>query len=79
MQTITNKQFEALKGFKLHIWTHYHEKESCFDSSFWAEMLDDLKIPWFVQNTTAILMENRANGFSSLQNLLLKEGIEVVM
>lgn len=77
MYQINEKQLETLKGFKLHIWTHYHEKESYFDSSFWAEQLDNLKIPWFVQNTTAILMETRANGFSSLKALLLKEGILV--
>jgi hypothetical protein len=77
MYQITEEQLDALKGFKLHIWTHYHEKESHFDHSFWAQMLDDLKIPWFVQNTTAILMETRANGFSSLKALLQKEGILV--
>lgn len=78
MHQITEQQLEALKGFKLHIWTHYHEKESHFDSSFWAKQLDDLRISWFVQNTTAILMETRANGFSSLKTLLQKEGILVL-
>jgi hypothetical protein len=77
MQTITEEQLELLKGFKLHIWSHYHEERSHFDSSFWAEKLDSLHIPWFVQNTVSILMETRANGFSSLKTLLLKEGIKI--
>lgn len=75
---ITEVQLETLKGFKLHVWTHYHEEKSGFDPAFWAKTLDDLKISWYVQNTVAILMECRANGFSSLKNLLQKEGIQIV-
>lgn len=76
MYQITSDQFDSLLGFKLHIWNHYHDESRC-DFGFWAKKLDELQIPWFVQNTVAILMETRANGFSSLKSLLAKEGIEV--
>lgn len=73
--TINDTQYDALLGFKLHVWNHYHG-ETKMDFGFWAEKLDNLKIPWFVQNTVAILMETRSNGFSSLKNLLKNEGIQ---
>lgn len=75
--SITEEQFNMLLGFKLHIWTHYHENDASFDPVFWAQKLDEKGISWFVQNTVAILMETRANGFSSLAGLLKAEGIEV--
>jgi hypothetical protein len=77
MQTITEAQFDKLLGFKLHIWNHYHQDVKT-DFGFWADLLDEAKIPWFVQNTVSILMENRANGFSSLRALLKGENILIV-
>ncbi|TDA63608.1 hypothetical protein E0765_07170 [Sulfuricurvum sp. IAE1] len=75
--SITEEQFNMLLGFKYHIWTYYHENDASFDAMRWAEMLDKAGINWFVQNTVAILMETRANGFSSLAGLLKAKGIEV--
>ncbi len=74
--TINETQFDALLGFKLHIWNCYHESGEA-DFSFWAQKLDELKIQWYIQNTVAILMETRANGFSSLKNLLASKEIFV--
>ncbi len=78
MYQLNHEQFDFLLGFKLHIWNHYHSKDHKADFEFWAQKLDGLKIPWFVQNTTAILMETRANGFSCLKNLLKIEGVTVI-
>lgn len=77
MFVISEEQLETLKGFKLHVWCHYHEEHSSFDSSWWASVLDDANISWYIQNTVAILMETRSNGFSSLKQLLVKKGINI--
>lgn len=77
METVTQEQFRLLQGFMLHCWAVYHEKANKF-FGFWAEQLDEAKIPWHIQNTAAYLMEDRENGFRYFRSLLSSKGIEVV-
>lgn len=74
---ITGKQFTLLQDFMFHCWNVYHNKtKSAFD--FWAERLDEAKIPWSIQNLAASLMEDRENGFRYFRELLSLKGIEIM-
>lgn len=77
MDTVTQEQFILLQGLMVHCWAVYHE-DADEDFEFWAEQLDEAKVPWHVQNTAAYLMNNRENGFRYFRSLLASQGIEVV-
>lgn len=77
MTCISSEQYDALTGLKLHAWNVYWNKVKP-DWEFYAEMLDNLKVPWIAQNWTSCLMEKRENGFSTLSTLLKKHNIHVL-
>lgn len=78
-QTITREQYDHLTGFFLSLWTFYHHKEDkpTFDSKSWAEILDNQKIPWFIQNTVSNLARTRANAGYYLSTLLSQKGVTI--
>jgi len=52
--------YEALNGLYLHCWAVYHEGTQS-DFSFYADKLDGLRVPWWVQNAVSILAEQRTS------------------
>lgn len=73
---ITTKQLDNLKGFYTHCWCVYHEKaKACFE--FWAEVLDNEAIPWSIQNSVAIIAEDRESIGKYLTTLLAEKDILV--
>lgn len=77
MISITQEQFRVIQDFMSHMWHHFHTEEKA-DLSFWAEKLDEMKIPWAVQNNAAYLMEDRENGFRYFRQVLKTKGINVI-
>lgn len=79
VRNINNRQYDYLVGFFLSLWTFHHHKEDkpTFDGAGWAEILDNQKIPWFIQNSVASLAKTRANGGYYLRTLLLEKGVTI--
>lgn len=74
---ITEEQKEELKGFFLYMFSYIHgEEQNHF--SWWAQKLDNLKIPWIVQNLIAGAAEDKQNGYIYFSSLLKKLQIEVI-
>ncbi len=78
---INKEQFNALRDFHASLWVHSFKAEQCtseFDGGFWIKRLDDLNIPWCIQNVISHRAQNDygSNGvyFSTLCRLV---GIQV--
>jgi len=72
---ITEKQFELLRDFMTYVWHTVHDGSKSHHE-FWAKQLDELNIPFAVQNEAANLMEKRENGFFYFRGLLEKRDIK---
>lgn len=74
---ITSDQFMILQGFMLYVWNVNHGEENGEHYGFWAEQLDNAGVTWYVQNTAACVMIERANGYLYFRNLLKKHNIHI--
>ncbi len=74
--TITRQQFDSLKGFYAHCYVVYHEGVND-GFAFWAEQLDKEEVPWSVQNTVAVLAEDRSSISLNLSTHLSRKGITI--
>ena len=73
---INSQQFDNLLGFYTHCFCVYHDKVKS-DFAFWANRLDDIKVPWPVKNTVAALAECKDNQRFYFRTLLKQKGITV--
>ena len=76
MQTINSKQFDLLRGFYAHLYCVYHDGVKS-DFGFYAEQLDSINVPWSVQNSVAVLAEDKASQSKYLSTLLAEQNIHV--
>ena len=73
---INRHQLDNLLGFYTHCFCVYHDKVKS-DFAFWANQLDDINVPWSVQNTVAVLAESKGNQRFYFRTLLKQKGITV--
>lgn len=55
---LSHKQYDLLQGFYAHCYCVYHHNSKA-DFVTWAELLDNAKVPWSLQNRTALKAEDR--------------------
>ena len=73
---INEKQKEALFGLFLHCYGVYHHNQKA-DFEFYAKKLDELKVPFTVQNLIAQAAENRDNYYLYFSTVLKNNDIKV--
>jgi hypothetical protein len=76
MHEINRHQLDLLKGFYAHLYCVYHHGAKS-DFGFYAELLDNTNVPWSVQNTVAVLAEDKASQSKYLTTLLTQKNIHV--
>ena len=76
MTTINRKQLDLLSGFYTHCYCVYHDKVKQY-FAFWADQLDEAKVPWSVQNSVANLAEDKSTQAQYMSTLLANKNITV--
>jgi hypothetical protein len=82
---ITRFQHDPLHSLFIFLWASQHDKdeqrtpdEFRKECAYKATELDELEIPWAVQNTIACAADKRSNGFIYFRTVLANCNIEVV-
>ena len=74
--TITYKQYQHLQSFFMALSGYYIDGIPT-NFGHWANLLDDLGIPWKAQNVVSMLAENKSNTGFYLTTLLAQYEITI--
>lgn len=78
MRTINYSQYRLLQDFYLHCYNVFHF--SAQDNfARWADDLDNLQIPWFIQNTVSDIAQDIKSKSLYLSSLLKNRSIQIVL
>lgn len=73
---LSQRQADTLSGFFVHLWCVNFEGVKA-DYGFYANRLDELEVPWWVQNKVSGLADVRENNFFYFRTILKKIGVIV--